>query len=440
MGTMNPRSRTRISILGAALVGLAAPGCGGGGSSGATPTSLAFTVNWEQPVAASSGIDGAANLGFDTPIPPSVNAIRFLFTPAGGPTCCVAVVRGSQAFTDRHIVLANVTEGLGSLEVAGFPTEFAPNDGATVTCPTRPIDAGVACSGPANTLPSFGSDPTSVDVVKGANNVVNVDVYSLPFVIGLNPEDGGTVETSRPDVDFTIVDANHTIDPDVNIRVRHQPVTDFPNILTSEECLDGSSDLPDCSPGGELEVHGLRITSKVGTALPEGLAELRIRASNTADPVRDMESNTTFNVNAPVTTTTTTESTTTTLPPEPFCLQFVLSEPVDLVGLSFEASYGAALGEIPGSADQASCFSLVQHESLLATFNDDDETSTITAAYASPDSFTEPDSPTPLLECDYLESPPLDLDKIAIQVTEATAPDLTSTSATVTVEEIECPR
>lgn len=436
-------NRTRTTLLCAAAIASLA-GCGGGGGSAtAASTQLAFAVNWEQPlaegsaaVAVSTAPDGAA-VGFDTPIPPSVNAIRFLWRPAAPASpCCISVIRGSQAFTDRRLVLANVTPGFGTLEVNGFPTNFAPSDGVALTCPTNPPGGGTPCSGPANTLPSFGSDEIEVDVLPNQSNIVDVDVHSLPFVIDLDPADGATVLTATPDLDFTIVDANHPIDPDVNIRVRNLPVTVNPSALDAEECLDGDSQLPDCSEGGELEVYGLRIRSAVETPLPAGQAELRIRASNTAGVPRDMESNTTFNVLPPDTTTSTT--TTTEAPPQTWCLKFSVSNAVGLVGLSYDVDYSGTGGEFTGTGEDVSCANLLDTNpnSTLATFNDNDATSTLSAAVISAETFS---GPVDLALCEFSQVPPLSLAGFAIEVTEATAPDLSPAVATVIVEETTCP-
>ena len=419
-------------------------GCGGGGGSGASPTTqLAFSVNWEQrlaegsaAVATSTAPDGAA-LGFDTPIPPSVNAVRFLYRPAApGTACCLSVERGSQAFIDRRIVLANVTAGVGTLEVNGFPSEEVPDGGIPTTCPTRPIGQGSPCTGADNLLPSFGSDPIEVDVIPNQTNVVDVDVHSLPFVINLAPEDGGTVETATPDLDFAVVDANHAVDPDVAIRVRNLPVTVNPAVLTAEECMDGGSGLPDCSTGGELEVQGLIIHSEVTTPLPAGEAQLRIRASNTAPVVRDMESNTVFNVFPPDTTTSTT--TTTEVPPQTYGLKFSVSDTVDLIGLSFDVDYGATGGGFDGTGESVACQSLLttNPDSTLATFNDNEAIETLQAAVISAETFS---GPVDIATCTFTQVPPLTLGEFVVTVTEATSPDLSPTSATVIVEETTCP-
>ncbi len=454
MAKTTSRSRTRTFPLVALAAALAMTGCGGGGDSGAgaTGASLAFTVNWEQR-AASAGLgevapaSAAQPLAFDTPIPNSVNAIRFIMQPGSGPACCVAVLRGSEAFEERRIVLANVTPGLGSLEVNGYPTDFAPNGGVTATCPTRE-NAGTPCSG-RTTLPSFGSDEIPVDVIPGETTVVDVDVHSLPFLLNLDPDDGETADENPPEIRFSVVDANHGIDPEsLDVHLQRLATSVDAEIVDLEDCRDDDAELPDCSDGGALDVGGLNVTAVSPQALPAGLADLTILASNDAPTPRTMESETTFVILADTTTTTTLEtstttstieSTTTTLGfPVDFCVRFVVSSAVDLVGLSYNASYGATDGEFVGTSDDVECFLLLDTNpnSTLATFNDNEGTSVLSTAIASAETFS---GPIPVAQCIFRQVPPLDLDGISIQVTEATAPDLSPASATVLIEETPCP-
>lgn len=444
------RRRNQSLFLLASLLTTITSGCGGGGGSdgGSLTGELSFSVNWEKPQASSAIVDGAA-AAFDTPIPPSVSAIRFLFRPAApAPACCITVLRGSQAFTDRRLLLANVAAGPATLEVNGYPANFAPNAGVTLTCPTNPAGQGVPCSGSQTTLPSFGSDPIPVEVVQGERNVVDVDVHSLPFLLDLDPADGATVDTRQPLVSFAVVDAANDVDPDVNIRLRSLPITTQATILDSEECDDGDTigSVPDCSEDGELEVRGYIITSESPQQLPIGVAELRIRASNTASPVRDMESNTTFVIAPEVTTTmesttttTSTSSTTTTIGvPETFCLNFSVSNAVDLVGISYNALYANTGGDFVGSGENVSCVSMLDTdaETTLTTFNNNEQVSTLSSAIISAETFS---GPVVLARCEFEQVPPLNLQQMIIQVTEATAPDLSPANATVVVEETQCP-
>lgn len=455
MAKTTSRSRTRTSLNLALAAAFVAAGCGGGGSSGAGPTgaSLAFTVNWEQR-STSGGLgqiatsSAAEPLAFDTPIPNSVNAIRFVMRPESGPACCVAVVRGSEAFEQRRIILANVAPGLGSLEVHGFPTDFAPSGGVGTTCPTRE-DTGTPCSG-QRTLPSFGSDEIPVDVIPGETTVVDVDVHSLPFLLNLDPDDGETADANPPEISFTVVDANHDIDPEsLDVHIQRLATGVDAEILDVEDCRDDDAELSDCSEGGALDVAGLHVTAVSPQVLPTGVADLTIRATNDAPTPRDMESETTFVIPAAGTTTTSTletstttstiESTTTTLGfPVDFCVRFVVTNAVDLVGISYNASYGATGGEFNGTGDQVECFTLLETNpnSTLATFNDNENTSVLSTAIVSAETFS---GPIPVAECFFRQVPPLDLGAFSIQVTEATAPDLSPASATVVIEETQCP-
>lgn len=419
---------------------MASSGCGGGGGSDGGPTGagLAFTVAWEQADSA-----GGANASFDTPIPPSVDAIRFILRPSSGPDCCIAVLRGSPPFLDRRIQLADVQPGPSTLEVHGYPAAFAPNDGVTVTCATRPAGQGSACSGSQRTLPSFGSDEIDVDVLPAVVNRVDVDVYSLPFLLDLEPGDGETADDARPHVSFAVVDAVHDVDlQSVEIDIEKSPVATQAEIEDSEPCSDRVGELPDCSEEGDLDVEGWLVFSRSELPLSPGEADLRITATNTAPIPRDMESNTTFLVPIDEGTTTTTTSSSTTsstlLPPETFCLSFSVSAPVDLIGLSYAVSYGDTGGDFVGSGEDVSCISTVggDPQSTLATFNDEDASSTLNAAVISATPFTVP---TDVAECVFEQVPPLVLENFDIQVTEATAEDLSSTTATVVVTEIVCP-
>lgn len=448
------RSRSRTCLPLALAAAFVAAGCGGGGDSGAGPTgaSLAFTVNWEQrsssgglgEIAASSA---AEPLAFDTPIPNAVNAIRFVMRPESGPACCVAVLRGSEAFEERRIQLANVSPGLGSLEVHGYPTDFAPSGGVATTCPTRE-NAGTPCSG-QRTLPSFGSDEIPVDVIPGETTVVDVDVHSLPFLLNLDPDDGETADANPPEIRFSVVDANHDIDrEELEVEIDRLATSIDAEIVDLEDCRDDDAELPDCSDGGALDVAGLHVTAVSPQVLPAGLADLAIRATNTAPTPRDMVSETTFVIPDGATTTTTfetstttstIESTTTTLGiPVDFCVRFVVTNAVDLVGISYEASYGASGGEFDGTGDDVECFTLLETNpnSTLASFNDNEGTSVLSTAIISAETFS---GPIPVAQCFFRQVPPLDLGGITIQVTEATAPDLSPASATVVIEETQCP-
>ncbi len=441
-------ARAPIALAASALA-LAAAGCGGGGSSGGGgPTGLAFRVAWEQP-ASTGGVAGAsllasdgAALGFEDEIPPSVNAIRFVLTPPSGAACCVAVLRGSPAFEERRIVFSNVVPGEGSLEVNGYPTDFAPADGVSGTCNTG--GAGSSCSS-QRTLPSFGSGEIEIDVIANVTNVVNVDVHSLPFLLDLDPGDGETADEDRPHISFAIVDANHDIGEDIDVQITQGALSTGVEFDSIEDCADGDSQLPDCSDGGELEVRGVLIETQSQVPLEPGPANLHIEASNTAPIERSMESDTTFIVPPAIESTTTstspptsTTSTTQEEPPATFCLEFSVNAPVDLLGVSYEVAYGGTGGDFTGTGEGVECTSLLNpnSESTLTTFNDEDSSSTLFSAVISVEPFSVPIA---LARCEFTQIPPLVLGNFSITVTEATAGDLTSTTATVGATETTCP-
>jgi hypothetical protein len=450
MGNKTPRSHSRslparapLAFAASALV-LAAAGCGGGGSSSGTPTGLAFRVAWEQRatpggvpgVASLTGANGA-ELGFEEEIPPSVNAIRFVLTPPTGEACCVAVLRGSPAFEERRIVLGNVVPGESTLEVNGYPTGFAPADGIDETCDTG--GTGSACSS-EDTLPSFGSGDIEVDVIANTTNIVEVSVHSLPFLLDLNPDEGDTADGNPPPISFAVVDANHDIASGVDILVTQGENSSAVEIIDEQDCADGDAELPDCSEGGELEVRG-RLIEAIGLeTLEPGTANLHIEATNTAPVPRGMESDTTFIVPETVETTTTVPSSTTSTteeePPATFCVAFTVDSNVDLLGVSYIASYAASDGEFDGTGEDVECFSLIDGGNTLTSFNDDEGTSTLNSAVISAETFSVPQA---IAQCFFLQVPPLDLGGISIQVTEATAGDLSPASATVTIAETTCP-
>jgi hypothetical protein len=402
-------------------------------------------VAWEQPVHLGAGLttapgpDGAL-LGFEEEIPPSVNAIRFVLTPPSGGKCCVAVVRGSQAFEDRHIVLQGAQAGENFLEVNGYPTDFAPSDGISQTCPS---DGGTSCSS-ERTLPSFASGDVFVDVEANTTNIVDVDVHSVPFLLDLFPDDGDTAEDVRPHVSFKIVDANFGIDDDFTAEITQGLLSTGVAFDDIKDCADGDSQLPDCSPGGELEVRGVSVSGQAEEALNPGQADLHIEASNTAPTQRTMESDTTFLVPEGTTTTSTSStvpsSTTSTTEPEPpvtFCVDFTVDSNVDLLGVSYTVDYSATGGDFEGTGENVECFSLIDEgETTLTSFNDDEGTSQLNSAVISAQTFTVPQA---IAECFFTVVPPLNLQAFDIQVTEATAGDLSPATATVTISETTCP-
>jgi hypothetical protein len=448
------RRRSPFFLLGSAALAAGIGGCGGGGSSGATPgASLAFAVKWQQkPAAAPSAAESTQE--FPAPIPAAVNAIRFTYS-SGGNTCCVAVLRGSQAFEERHLQLADVPEGPGILTVNGYPTDFAPSDGIDDTCPTRTGD-GTACVD-KDAGPSFASGDVEVDVQPATVNQVDVDVHSVPFFLNVRPADGETVTDARPTIRFTVVDAVFGINADTPaiITLEQGDTSLEAKILEAQPCRDNDAELPDCSEGGALDVSGFIIRARPTSDLQDGAVELQISSDNTAPEPIIGSFDSTFTVNSGITTTTVTTTTVTTTSitvttsntittttltgVETFCLRFSVTNQVDLVGISYNVGYGATGGSFEGSGENVECQSVLDTnpESTLSTFNDDDGAETLSSAIISAETFS---GPTPLAECRFQQVPPLDTGDFSIQVTEATGPDLNSVNATVGVEEIPCPQ
>lgn len=447
--TQRNRSRTSLSAVAAfSMAGLASfAGCGGGGSDSAAPgAQLAFTVQWEKAPGAASVSAPAPNgaAAFPEAIPNSVNAIRFIFDPAQGSACCVAVERGSQAFEERRIQLANVQPGPAELQVDGFATDYAPST-ITQICATRE-PGGQPCVPDDRTLPSWTSGDIELDLEPGIN-VVDVDVHSVPFVIDLDPAHEATVNEALPTISFAAVDANFDIDAEELKIVISQSGLTAAQILDVEQCRDDDSELPDCSEGGALDVRGVLVTAEPGEPLESGSGELRITLENTAPTPRSQTSVTEFDVDVDVTTTTqstttTFDTTTSTTLSEAatFCVRFSVSNDVDLVGLSYTVDYSDAggLGEFTGSGENVNCFTLLDTNpnSTQAIFNDDEEGETLSSAIISAEPFS---GPVAIAQCEFRQVPPLDLTGLVLQVTEATSPDLNSTNATIVVEETQCP-
>jgi hypothetical protein len=475
----SPLLRRTLVAAAIALAGSSA-GCGGsgGGSGPSAATELSFGVTWEQP--APSAVRRAlkalrsASAGFDTPIPPAVGTIRFTFRPPSpGQACCIAVTRGSAPFIERSLLLADVAPGVGSLEVTAFPGDFAPADGVTALCATRPAGQGEPCDGEREALPSYGSDEVPVNILPSQRNRVDIEVHSLPFLLDLDPDDGETADEARPDVFFTVVDAAHGIDPDVGVRMTRNNVPREADIVSSTECSDFAGDgLPACSQGGALQVRGLEIHARSPEVLPQGQAALRIQANNDASPARSVVSNTVFTVPAvqvttttsttvtTLDTTTTTSTTTTTLEPtttttttsttstttttntttttmEPlveFCVNFTIPQTLDLLGVSFDVSYANAAGGFVGAGSAVECFSPIF--GAIESYNDDEASRTLSGAVATAEPFT---APLTVATCFFAATSEPDVATFSATVTEATAPDFTPANVTIVVENTACP-
>jgi hypothetical protein len=258
--------------------------CGGGGSS---------------PTAGTPGTGGAGGLGllpvFQQPdgtvsheLPSSIKTIRIVFQ-SGSLQCCLAVdpktVPINPVSNQRVLVLDNLPAGSGTLMLAGFATDFAPApEGITDVCPTTPPGVGQACDPSRPATPSFQSDDTPVTVVPGSRaggSAVQVDAF--PFLLGLSPGPDSSTASSFP-IKFTAVDAISGISQD-SIQVFFRSISKR-NILAFQPCDDETA--TPCSQDGSLKVKGFQVTS-IPLSVPAGPGEVRITASNLANPPRSLD-------------------------------------------------------------------------------------------------------------------------------------------------------
>lgn len=297
-----------------------ASACGGGGDTGGQAGQLAFRVRWEQPsllagllAGQGAAVDSTANV-FATPIPPAVNAIRFTYAPENDddyPACCIAIVRGSDAFENRRLSLADVPEGPGTLGVTGFATDFAPADGPTRLCPTRPAGQGVACDATRRATASYRSDALLLDVAAGEVNEADVEVYSVPFLVSADPAEGETASDDHTPVEVVVGDAANSVDPNVRIDLSRGALDFDVDIVAAEPCDDGSAVPGDrCSVGGVLAVTGVVVSARSATPITEGPVDVRVRADNDATPPRSLDFE--YGILAPFSEPTTTLGSTTT--------------------------------------------------------------------------------------------------------------------------------
>lgn len=151
-------------MLAASLSLLALGGCGGGSSGPTGQGSLNLRGQWQP---AGQGQQAADCVGFGAEIPAEVNTLRVLFESSAGLRCCVGVNPRDAAFTgERLLVLAGLPAGPATVRLSGFASGFAPADGFTSQCGTRPAQVGRAC-GPGADDARYDSEARSVTIVAG---------------------------------------------------------------------------------------------------------------------------------------------------------------------------------------------------------------------------------------------------------------------------------
>jgi hypothetical protein len=424
---MSKKSSRTPSLLLALLIlpAVLFSACGGGGSGGSsggpTGSGLAFSTVWEQPPGRTR-----QPRSFGSEIPPSVETVRITMEPQGpdaSPACCIAIRRGSAAFENRSLVLDQIAVGQITLTINGYFDDFAPSDGIDLLCPTAPSDAGQACDPTRTDLPTHGSDPNVVDVAPGVvTDAGDIPIFSLPFLLDRSPDPGEVVLRSRVPVSVRIVDAANPIDEDFEIEIlAGEPPTAFAVTISSitpcDETPGGSG--PDCTEGGDRQILGFTVEG-VSEPVPDGLAQVAVRAANEGSPPRAIATSYTVDVQATTTTTTsstsstssTTSTTNTTIPPCPVTIR--IDDDAQVTGLLAEIDYSAADGEFLGAAGDVECTALLGGDAITS-INDNDELRTLIVGVASNTPFN---GPVNIATCDFTGTPPTAED-FAINVIEA---------------------
>jgi hypothetical protein len=301
--------RRRYAVLIALLVGSS---CGGGGSSDSG--SVNFGAVWQQPGTATPAPGtpratpggGTRDTGaFGTTLPPSVNTVRIVFD-SPKLRCCIAIqpstIPPDPQTGRREIVLEPLPTGPATIGIFGYPslTAPAPAGGPVSICPTQPSGVGAPCPTGGTDTPSFASDPTPLTIEPGAvADVGQVPVRSVPFVIASSrlpaPE---SAAPSPSEISFVVADAISGVDPS---SVRAQ-ITDALGMVSGASldlspCDDGGS--APCSPGGGLEVKGLRATA-AARDFPVGNTTVRVLARNLATPAESVDTQWRFHAESPL--------------------------------------------------------------------------------------------------------------------------------------------
>jgi len=247
-------------------------------------------------------------------LPPSVTTVRIVFE-SPDLRCCIAIPRGSI----REVVLQPLPPGPATVTLTGYPgnTAPAPPGGPTTVCPTLPEGIGDACVLGAPDTPSFTSDPTSLTIQPGGiADVGEIQVHSAPFLVAPSrmPSPGETA-ASPVQIGFVVADATSGIDPlsvQVELTNANGDTSALPMDLTP--CDDASDST--CTPGGSLEVKGLR-ASAAAQILPAGNSSVRVIARNLNDPPQSLDTSWQFRAAptpAPPTATNTSVFTATPTP------------------------------------------------------------------------------------------------------------------------------
>ncbi len=277
----------RLSLLGLAALLLLLPACGGGGSAGGGDGSgfgqLAARASWQQPGDAGAldgaRISGASDGGFGPELPASVRTVRIDFAPADGVACCVAIdpslLDVNPGTGRRRVVLDRIPAGPGDLTIAGFPGAIATAPaGFSQTCEVQPAEVASPCVAGAIDTPSFISAPTSLVVPPGsAVDAGDILVPATPFFVTASLAPAPNASATAP---FPVAATVAIAAGDLGIDALSIVTTPGgPANLTFSPCDDLGG--PPCSPGGALQVHGLRATGTSG-AIADGAATVDVAA------------------------------------------------------------------------------------------------------------------------------------------------------------------
>ena len=284
------------AISAATTLTLAATGCGGGGSSSATPASgfgqLSARAVWQrvdrEPTGSAQLSGTVPSAGFGSELPAAVRTVRIDFAPAEGPGCCVAIdpdrIQVDPSTGRRRVVLQEIPVGSGLLTIAGFPgaSAAAPDDNQR-TCEIIPPGAGSACVANSLETPSFLSSPTAVEVRSGIQvNAGDIEVPAVPFFVTstLEPRPGSSVGAPVP-LGVTVAIATGPLLIE-QVTIATNP--GGPATLAISPCDDRST--PQCSPGGSLDVRGLRAVGRSANISVENATMNIIASGGDTPPLR----------------------------------------------------------------------------------------------------------------------------------------------------------
>ncbi len=350
-------------------------GDGGGdpGDGGTVPASASLAITWEQPERGGGVVGGGARGIFERVLPAAVRSLRIVYTRADGQECCVSIDPRSEVFPDpsaRSLVLDALPPGQGVMAVEGFAVDVAPSAGIDGVCSVAPRAAARACDGRVDEAPSYGVPPFAVTIAGGSNDLGAIEIPALPFPIGRIPASGGVLQTPGR-IAMAVVDAAGSVDPaSVAIEVDRGDGFVALTLDTVEPCSDRDAQSPDCSPGGELEVAGVLVSSE---RLVAGTGDLRIRVLAANDDV-------------PAATVDIVHEARTV--PRDVDITFRLDDEVLVGSLGFDIDYADADGEFAGRSDNVECESLVAAD--LSVYNDIDAARAVLVRFADNDGIQGP--------------------------------------------------